>query len=277
MKYLLIGKNGQLGREFYKQFTKNNFDFIALGHQDLDISNLDNCLEVVNYIKPNIIINTSAYNQVDLAEKEFQIAFKTNAFGIHNLVKASEKNNIKLVHYGTDYIFDGKKDNGLYTESDEANPLSQYACSKLMGESFLSEYSNSLLFRVSWVFGDGEQNFIHKFKQWSKNNILKISSDEVSVPTSTKTIVDITLKALENKLVGTYNLTNDGYCSRYEYAKFICNTLSLDNIIYPVSMTSFNLPAQRPAFSAMSNKKLKDTLDIKIESWQDAIESYLKS
>lgn len=274
-KYLVIGKNGQLGKEFVKTFSNSSIDYIALGHSEIDISNLDNVNKVINEVKPEIIINTSAYNQVDLAEKDYDIAFKTNSFGIHNLVKASENNNSFLVHYGTDYIFDGTKNDGLYTESDLPNPLSQYARSKYMGESYLKDYSKHLLFRVSWVFGDGEQNFIYKFKQWSKNKIMKISGDEVSVPTYTKTIVDMTLKALDRDLTGLYHLTNSGYCSRYEYAKFITNTLKLDNIIYPVSMNSFNLPAQRPAFSAMDNSKIQKDLNIEIESWQDSVKKFL--
>lgn len=275
-KYLLIGKNGQLGKEFVKRLSSESLSYTALGHQEIDISNLDNVIEIINNIKPEIVINTSAYNQVDLAEKDYETAFKTNSFGIHNLVKASKLNNSLLIHYGTDYIFDGTKSDGLYTEEDIPNPLSQYARSKLMGESYLKDYDNHLLFRVSWVFGDGEQNFIYKFKQWSKNKILKISSDEVSVPTSTKTIVDITLKAVNNNLRGLYHLTNTGYCSRYEYAKFLSKELNLDNIIYPVSMNDFNLPAKRPPFSAMDNSKIQKALGIKIDSWQKAVEDFLK-
>jgi dTDP-4-dehydrorhamnose reductase len=275
-KFLVIGKNGQLGKEFVKHFSKTSTDYIALGHSEIDISDLDNVIEVINQIKPEIIINTSAYNQVDLAEKDYEIAFKTNSFGIHNLVRASNQNKSLLVHYGTDYIFDGTKNDGLYTELDNPNPLSQYARSKYMGESFLNDYSKHLLFRVSWVFGDGEQNFIYKFKQWSKNKIMKISGDEVSVPTSTKTIVDITLKSINQDLRGLYHLTNTGYCSRYEYAKFITNTLKLNNIIYPVNMNSFNLPAERPTFSAMDNSKIQKILNIDIESWQDAVKDFLK-
>lgn len=277
-KFLLIGKNGQLGKEFNNRFIKDSCNFISLGHSEIDISNLDNVFKVVKDIKPDVIINTSAYNQVDLAEKEYDLAFKTNSFGIHNLVKVAEANNSFLVHYGTDYIFDGTKTDGLYTEDDIPNPLSQYARSKYMGESFLKEYDKSLLFRVSWVFGDGQQNFIYKLKQWTQNNkYLKISSDEVSVPTSTKTIVDITLNAISHNLNGLYHLTNDGYCSRYEYAKFICASLNLDNVIYPVSMESFNLPAKRPAFSAMSNKRIKLDLNTDINSWQDAVINYLNN
>lgn len=277
MKYLLIGKNGQLGKEFIKVFSERNYDFVALGHNQIELADIDQCFEKIKEIKPDIVINTSAYNYVDLAEKNYDIAFKTNAFGIHNLVKACEKNNILIVHYSTDYVFDGLKENGLYTEKDIPNPLSQYGRSKYMGEGFLNEYDNHLLFRVSWVFGQGEQNFIYKFIQWvNNNNILKISGDEVSVPTSTKTIVEVTLKALENNLRGLYHLTNQGYCSRYEYAKFICDCLKLENIIYPVSMNSFNLPAKRPGFSPMSNKKIKADLAIEIDTWQKALTDYLK-
>lgn len=274
-QYLIIGKDGQLGKEFLKKFDATISDYITLSHNQIDISNLNNVIDVIDKHKPKIIINTSAYNQVDLAENNYDIAFKTNAFGIHNLVIASQKYNPLIVHYSTDYVFDGMKSDGLYNESDNTVPLSIYGKSKLMGESYLKEYNNHLLFRVSWVFGQGEQNFIHKFKQWSKNKILKISSDEVSVPTSTETIVDVTIKAIKNDLRGLYHLTNDGYCSRYEYAKFLSESLKIDNVIYPVNIDTFNLSAKRPYFSAMDNSKIKKDLNIDIESWQASVKKFL--
>lgn len=279
MKYLIIGKNGQLGKEFIKELEKYNKEYRALEHKDLDISDLDNVLSIFDSIKPNVVINTSAYNQVDLAEKEYIMAYKTNSFGTHNLLYAAKKYKSFLVHYSSDYVFDGKKDNGLYTETDITNPLSEYGKSKYMGEIFLrDDLDKVLLLRTSWVYGEGKQNFIYKFMQWTKSNeFLKVTSDEVSIPTSAKTIVSVTLKALDKQLSGLFHLTNTGYCSRYELAKFIVNTLKLKNILYPVSIESFNLPAQRPAFSAMENLKISGLLNIKLPNWQEEVVVYLKS
>ncbi len=275
-KYLIIGKNGQLGTEFVRQLTKNNLDFIAFDHHQIDISNTYKVVELIDQIKPNIVINTSAYNQVDLAEKNYNLAYKTNSLGVNNLVFACKKYNSLIIHYSTDYVFDGEKDSGLYDENDLVNPLNEYGKSKYLGETFLDNYPNSLLFRTSWVFGEGLQNFIYKFLQWTKNNnTLKISSNEISIPTSTKTIVDLTLRAINSGLNGKFHLTNSGYCSRYEYAKYILKISNLNNIIEPVDVASFNLPAKRPSFSAMSNQKVSKELNYLIPEWHDVVKDYL--
>lgn len=278
IKYLILGGKGQLGKEFSLRFEKSGEKFISLDSKQLDISDLNSVVKSISEIKPEIIINTAAYNQVDLAEKDYHLAYKVNSLAINNLVFAAKQINSFIVHYGTDYVFDGEKTDGLYTEDDIPNPLSMYGKSKHMGELFLENYQNSLLLRLSWVFGDGNQNFIYKFMNWTKNNnILKISADEVSVPTSTKTIVDITLRALEKGITGKYHLANTGYCSRYEYAKYISEVKNLKNIIYPVSMDSFNLPAKRPRFSAMNNQRISNLLETDIPDWKSVVRDYLSS
>ncbi|MGA2297865.1 MAG: dTDP-4-dehydrorhamnose reductase [FCB group bacterium] len=277
MKYLIIGNKGQLGKEFEKKLILLNNDFLAVDIDELDISNNVQVKKYFNNYKPDIALNCSAYNFVDKAEEEPEAAFKTNIEGVRNLALASKEHNFFLVHYSSDYVFDGTK-NETYVESDSTNPINIYGESKLAGEKYIQEELNDyLLFRLSWVFGEGQQNFIYKFRQWAeKNHTLKISVDEISVPTYTKTIVDVTLQALEKKLTGLYHLTNSGYCSRYEWAKFIAKTLSLNNEIIPVSKDSFNLPAPRPAFSAMSNDKISQVLQISIPGWEEAVGEYLK-
>ena len=278
MKYLIIGKNGQLGKEFIKTLDRRKKDFAALGHLECDISNLNQVLEISKSIKPDIVINCAAYNQVDKAEEDYTTAIKVNSLGVRNLAYASKKINAFLIHYSTDYVFDGKKENGLYTEDDFPNPLNEYGKSKLLGEIFIKEeIEKYLIFRVSWVYGEGKQNFIYKLMQWAKNNeYLKIAYDEISVPTSTRTIVEITLKSLDQELTGLYHLTNSGYASRYEWAKKVFEIKDINKFIKPVSSDIFDLPAKRPKFSAMSNERLKKILGIEINSWDKEIEKIIK-
>lgn len=278
MKYLVIGKNGQLGKEFVTYFSNSNNDFLAVGHQDFDIANFDSIVKVIDDYKPDVVINCSAYNQVDLAEKDFDTAYKTNALGIYNLTLAQEKYRFFIVHYSTDYVFDGEKKSGFYTETDPTNPISQYAKTKLMGENFLLNNNKSLILRVSWVFGEGNQNFPYKVQQWAKNkDVLMVATDEVSTPTCTKTIVEATLKALEKNLYGIFHLSNKGYTTRYDYARFILKNLNLKNSIYPAYANDFNLPAQRPKFSVMSINKIQTALNIEIEDWETVVGKYLKN
>jgi dTDP-4-dehydrorhamnose reductase len=274
MKYLVFGKTGQLGKEFLKTIDK---EAVGVSHLECDISDLSVVLDVVSKEKPDVIINCAAYNLVDQAEKDFSDAYKVNALGVRNLAYASKKYGAFFIHYSTDYVFDGAKEEGLYTEEDNPNPINQYGKSKFTGEKWLKEeLERFLLFRVSWVYGEGKQNFIYKLLQWSeKNPYLKVAYDEISVPTSTRTIVNITLKALKKGLEGLYHLTNTGYASRYEWAKEIFRIKNIQKFIKPVSSDIFNLPARRPKFSPMSNKKISSDLSIDIPLWNEELSKFL--
>lgn len=271
MKTLIIGKNGQLGKEFVRQLTEKKLDIVALGHSELPIENLDAVINKIREIRPGVIINCAAYNQVDLAEKDFIQAWKTNALGPYNLALAADETGARLVHYSTDYVFDGKKSGSAYTESDEPNPVSKYAESKLAGEEFVrGVLPDALILRVSWVYGDGKQNFIHKVQQWlDKNPVVKVATDEVSVPTSTRVIAENTFLALEKGLSGLYHLTNSGYASRYEWAKKIAELKGIRKIIHASSKDDFDLPARRPGFSPMDNSKISAELGVEIPAWDE--------
>jgi len=276
--YLITGRNGQLAREFIKRFTARSIGFVAPDEQHLDIIDTEAVLNAVAAHQPAVIINCAAYNLVDRAEQDQDKAFSVNSIGAKNLAQAAARAGAVLVHFGSDYVFDGGKETGLYTESDPTNPLNVYGRSKLAGEqSVMEEGGRFLIFRLSWVFGEGTQNFIHKLTEWSgSNEYLKIACDEFSVPTYTGTVVDAVLASLEQGLTGRYHLTNSGYCSRYEWAKLILNSLGINKFIRPVNMDSFKLPAQRPRFSAMSSANLARQLNIEIPAWETAVSSFCK-
>ena len=278
MKYLITGKNGQLAREFIKKFEEQSIDFSAPAETTLDITKSDVVDEAIDAYRPDVIINCAAYNLVDQAEQDREKAFAINATGPLCLARAADRHNAILVHFGSDYVFDGTKESGLYIEADSANPLNEYGRSKRAGEISVHEACRkSLIFRLSWVFGEGQQNFIYKLSEWAKNSeYLKIACDEFSVPTCTHTVVDMTLRSLGQGLEGLFHLTNSEFCSRYEWAKFIVQCLGMNKFIRPVSMDSFKLPAARPRFSAMSNSVLSKTLNVSIPSWEEAVAAFLK-
>jgi dTDP-4-dehydrorhamnose reductase len=279
MKYLITGKNGQLAQAFIKRFKERSLDFSAPDEAHLDITDPKAVADVTVAYKPDIIINCAAYNLVDKAEqgKDKDKAFLVNATGPKNLAQAAAKQKAILVHFGSDYVFDGLKENGLYSEGDPVNPLNEYGKSKLSGEQLvLQELDRCLVLRLSWVFGSGKQNFIYKLIEWAKSSeYLKIACDEFSVPTYTDTVVDVTLKALDQGLTGKYHLTNSGFCSRYEWAKVILSAVGVKKFIRPVNMETFNLPAKRPKYSAMSNRKLADRLNVDIPTWEESVKSFL--
>ena len=275
LKFLIFGRNGQLGTEFTEYFQKKGYKFLSLSRKECDVTDFKQVNQVVKNYRPDVVINCTAYNLVDKAEVEYKKAFEVNSFSAKNLAEVCYDSNSFLIHYSTDYVFDGTKV-GLYKEEDKPNPLNTYAKSKLMGEEFVKEsLEKYLIFRVSWVYGKGKQNFLYKLLQWAKNNeVLKIAVDEFSVPTSTKTIVEVTMKALERGLAGLYHLTNTGYASRYEWAKEFLKLEDINKLIYPAYQTDFNLTAKRPKWSAMSNKKISSLLGIHIIDWKEELKIF---
>lgn len=278
MNYLITGGSGQLAASFAKRFRSRSMEFEAPDEFRCDITDRTSIREIIGSFHPRVIINCAAYNLVDKAEQDRDRAFQVNAEGPRLLAEEARRTDAVLVHFGSDYVFDGLKQDGLYREADPVGPLSEYGRSKLAGELAVREVldDRSLVFRLSWVFGEGKQNFIAKLLEWSAaQEYLRIACDEFSAPTWTETVVDVTLHALDQGVSGLYHLTNSGYCSRYEWAKAILRKKGIDKFIRPVSMDSFNLPAKRPKFSAMSNRTITDRLGISIPTWEEAVDRFL--
>jgi len=274
--FLILGANGQLGKQFKKELTARGETVIAPEEKDCDIKNFEKLSRYVEKEAPAVIINCAAYNAVDQAEQQPGTAYLINGKSVEHITILCKQLGIFLVHYSSDYVFDGKKGN-LYYENDVPNPLNVYGRSKLAGEEAVQKYGGSyLLFRTSWVFGSGTQNFIYKMNQWvQKNPVLKLSCDEVSVPTSTLDLASLTLLSLEKGLKGLYHLTSSDYASRYEWGRYVFRSISPQTIIIPVPMATFPSVAQRPLFSAMSNAALEKDLGIKIHNWQGAVDKFL--
>ncbi|MCK4810127.1 MAG: dTDP-4-dehydrorhamnose reductase [Candidatus Omnitrophica bacterium] len=276
-KFLISGASGQLSKEFQKIFHERKIDFAAPSEEEWDITDFTKTRTIINEAKPNVIINCAAYNLVDEAEENSKLAHLVNSQAVENLARICKENKIFLVHYSSDYVFDGQKQD-LYVEEDMTNPLNVYGKSKLEGEQAIKEcLSDFLIFRLSWVIGKGKQNFLYKLRQWAeKSKVLKITSDEVSVPTYTENIVNVTLLSLEKGITGLFHLTNTGYASRHELARYFINRMGTENIIVPVSIDTFKTKAKRPMFSAMSNLKIKKTLDIAIPKWEESTDKFIR-
>jgi len=278
MKYLIIGKHGQLAKEFQRLLASKGEEYLALSHEEADVRDYVKLNRVFEAYKPSVVINCSAYNQVDKAESDYEEAIKVNALGPYNLALLCREYGSFLVHYSTDYVFDGSKSEGLYAEADEPNPVNKYGLSKLLGERFAMQTAHSmLLLRVSWVFGEGTQNFIYKVLSWSKEReALQVSADEVSVPTWARGIAVVSYEAINRGLAGLYHVVSSGYTSRYGWAKQVLKLCHKENLVVPVPADTFNLPARRPKFSAMSNERIYTELGIRIPDWESDLEEYLR-
>lgn len=281
MRYLILGAGGQLGKEFTKSLSERRKSTVyAMARTELDVGNLDAVYRTIRELRPNVVINCSAYNKVDQAEEAgFEEAIRVNAFGPRNLAISAKEVRAFLIHFSTDYVFSGEKASP-YLEEDSPTPINKYGLSKLLGEREISSILDPdeyVIFRVSWVYGRGENNFLHRLSIWAKSgDLLKVSCDEFSVPTSTKTIVEITLRALEAGLSGMYHLVNSGYASRYEWAQEYFRLLGVKKLIYPVYREEFNLPAKRPRWSVMSNERISKALNLEIKHWKEALRDYLR-
>ena len=278
MKYLIAGSNGQLAREFIRVLGAAEREVIAPTEESLDISDLSAIHEAISENKPEVIINCAAYNLVDKAEEDFDAACSVNAIGARNLAIASKKHNVLLVHFSTDYVFDGSKED-FYTEQDAPNPVNNYGKSKLLGERWVAEETDDfLLLRLSWVFGEGRQNFLFNLSKWAeKNRVLKVVCDETSVPTFTEDIAKVTLLAVDHGLKGIFHLTNGGYATRYEVARYFFEKLGVDKLILPVSSDYFPTATKRPPFSAMSNRRISEALSLHIPDWKNGVDRFIEN
>ncbi len=276
-KFLITGSGGQLAKELAKALDTQSMEFKAPQEEDLNITDIQRVTSVIEELKPDVILNCAAFNLVDDAEKNPSIANSVNYHAVENISFICKRMNIFLIHYSTDYVFDGKK-RDFYREEDKTNPVNEYGRSKLRGEEAIRKNMDDfLILRLSWVLGMGKNNFLYKLSGWAKqNHILKISADEISVPTYTEDIANITLSALKQGLTGTFHLTNSGCCSRYELAKYFVKKMKMNNVVTPVPMSQFKTTAKRPLFSAMANSRISKKLSITIPEWENGVDRFIK-
>jgi len=286
MRIVLFGKNGQLGWEFQRILPILG-EVIALGRNEVDVSNLQNVKETLDKLKPNLIINTSAYTEVDRAETDVESAMNINALAPAVMAEAARKQDAVFIQYSTDYVFDGKKDIP-YTENDPTHPLNTYGRSKLMGEENIKQAGEAyLILRTSWVYSLRGNSFVNKVLGWArKNENLKVVSDQISGPTWARMLAGITslmlaqnnanLLEIIRERRSVYHLAGAGYTSRYEWAKEILvndpnRTEQIVRDLEPARSDDFPTTAVRPLFSALDCTRFEDTFGLKLPNWNSTL------
>ncbi len=273
----MLGAQGQLGKAVQQVLLRNGLPFTAPGRLQADVTDTDKLNALLKSFFPDFVINCAAYNDVERAEQENERAFCVNAQAPAQLAEMCRRQRAMLFHFSTDYVFDGTKGD-YYTEADCPNPLGVYGASKYQGECDVLAAGGDFaaVFRLSWLFGEGRQNFLYKLEDWAtRQKTLRISEDEVSIPTYTGDVADAILAAAAKRVGGLYHLASTGCCSRYEWAKYYLAARRLQVEIVPVPMSSFPVMARRPLFSPLSNRKLSGVLGCGLPSWQAAIDRYL--
>ncbi|HSJ89977.1 MAG TPA: dTDP-4-dehydrorhamnose reductase [Anaerolineales bacterium] len=282
MKILLFGAMGQLGTELQRTLSQHG-ELFPFDIHNLNLENTAAVRETIHGVSPEVIVNASAYTLVDQAESEAEKAFMVNGNIPGLFADEAAKLNAFLVHYSTDYVFDGSK-GALYLEGDQTNPLGVYGKSKLAGEEAVRAGKASyLILRTSWVYSRNRNSFVTKVLEWArKQETLRIVSDQVSNPTWARTLADVTAQLLGKGLdslvehCGLYHVAGDGYASRLEWARKI---LELDpnkqehkvKELLPALTSDFPTPAQRPLFSALDCSLFQSTFDIALPKWEDAL------
>ena len=276
MKVLITGAGGQLGREMAKICHEQGMDVFAADSKMLDITDFSAVKQVFAEFSPGWVINCAAYNAVDQAETEWKRAYLVNGYGPKHLALAAAEQGAVLVHYSSDYVFDGKN-TSPYTVADIPRPLSRYGTSKLLGEQMVRYHCpRHYVIRTAWVFGKGKENFVEKVRAWGRaNDEIRVVDDQVSTPTFTTDLAGATLDLLETGLYGLHHLTNSGSCSRYAWAKKVLETEGWEGTLLPAKTSDFPAPAERPLYSVLDNFGTAEAIGRRMPPWEDAVERYL--
>ena len=282
-KILQIGTKGQLGWELLRTCAPLG-EVVALDYPGVDLSNSTGLRELVRNVKPDIIINAAAYTNVDKAESEPELARAINATGPGVLAEEAKKIHAVLVHYSTDYVFDGTK-GSPYVETDQPNPLNVYGQTKLEGEQAIADSGCvNLVLRTSWVYSMRQGGFVTKVLQWAREQeVMRVVDDQISSPTSARMLAEITSLILAqgrndvygylSEKGGLYHCAGGGSCSRYEWAEKI---LELDpqkeeqvvRQLERASSNEFSVPADRPMISVLNNAKLEKMFGLRLPPWE---------
>lgn len=293
MKILLLGKNGQVGWELQRALAPLG-TVITVDRTQADMATPESIRVLVASIAPDCIVNAAAYTAVDKAEEEIALATTINADSVKVLAEEALRLNAWLIHYSTDYVFDGDKE-GPYIESDIVNPLSVYGHTKLQGEQYIQASGcKHLIFRTSWVFSAYGNNFIKSMLRLAKEReTLNIVADQFGAPTSAELIADITALCI-NQIVtkgeafskdknGIYHLVSSGEATWHSFAQYIigqaiglgAHLKTVPNAVLPISTSEYPVPATRPKNSRLSTDKLQHAFSLHLPQWETYVDRML--
>ena len=286
-RILVSGRNGQVGHELRRTLSTLG-EVIALGRDELDLSNPDQIRTQIQTIKPDFIVNAAAYTAVDAAESNADTAMQINGTAPGIIAEEAKKIGAAAIHYSTDYVFDGSKTTP-YVETDSPNPIGVYGKTKLAGEQAIQAVDlPHLILRTSWVYGRYGKNFYNTILRLAyEREELGIVADQIGCPTWSRTIAETTAQLIAQQLGGTgphfnecsgiYNLVSKGETSWHGFAKLF---LELDpnksqqklKTLNAIGTDDYPTPAKRPAYSVMSTEKLERTFKLCMPQWQQSVE-----
>ena len=283
MKHLVLGASGQLGHDLLEAFRERYpaEEVVPATHQQIEISDENAVRKLLGDVRPDVVINTAAYSQVDACEDDPNLAFSLNAVAPLYLARASESIGATLVQFSSDYVFDGAK-RVPYTEQDAAKPISLYGMSRLAGENIVQLYSSkALVIRTCGLYGVAGRhskggNFVETMLRLAgSGKPLSVVNDQVVTPTSTRELAQRLIPLILEKRYGLFHMTNAGSCTWFEFAQEIFRISGLDPKLSPVTSAEFGARARRPAFSVLENAALRNAGHQEFGPWQQALAQYI--
>ncbi len=276
MKILIIGSNGMLGHDLVDVLDENH-DLILTTSKILDITDKQKTIDFIVDNKPDIVINSAAYTDVDGCEENQDLAFSVNGEGVRNLALGCSEVDCPLVHVSTDYVFNGENTRP-WVEDDEIGPISVYGKSKLKGEEAILEILDKFfIIRTAWLYGYNGKNFPKTMLELAENHSeITVVYDEVGSPTYTPDLAEAISKLIETDYYGIYHITNSESCSWCEFAKYIFEVAGKDVKVIPVTASEFARAAPRPSYSVLENKKWIDNGFEPLRSYKEAIKDYIE-
>lgn len=275
MKVLVTGSDGLVGTNILP-FLEERFDVIPAFEKDWDISDMQAGIEVVARERPDVLLNLAAVTNVDGCEDNPELAFKVNGEAPATLAMLCTRFGARLVHFSTDYVFDGMKESP-YAEEDGTCPLSVYGKSKLLGEKNVVELNRSaIVIRTEWIYGRGGENFVTKvLRSARETGRAEVVDDQWGTPTYAKDLGPAVAALIEGNKAGVYHVTNSGACTWYGFARQIFSLLHMDIICTPISSNQLSRKAKRPANSVLNCNKLQIHTNLHMRRWEAALQEYL--
>ncbi len=276
MRILVLGHKGMLGSDIVHRLSLDH-DVIGKDIDEFDMTVPRECIRVVDETQPEVVINAAAYTDVDGCEKNRETCFSVNAEGVKYVALACQKKQIKIVHFSTDYVFNGKKGTP-YGEDDDCNPINVYGESKLAGERYLQELSdNWIIIRTAWLYGKNGKNFVNTIVSKAKEEAtLRVVHDQMGSPTYTVDLATAVHTLINGNHRGLFHVTNRGRCSWYEFALKILEYANITDVrVDPITTDDFPRAASRPRYSVLSCTKFSERINRTMRFWQFALKDYI--
>lgn len=276
MRVLVTGISGQLGHDVIIALNERGHKAIGVDRSEMDLTINSQIREFIQRHNPDAIIHCAAYTAVDNAEDNEELCRQINATSVKEIAQLAKVLDIPMIYISTDYVFDGTKD-GEYSEDNIPNPINVYGKTKLEGELYVQDILEKYyIVRISWVFGENGNNFIDTMIRLSKDRKeLNVIDDQIGSPTYTKDLAPLLVDMIESDKYGIYHVTNEGFCSWYEFAKEIFRIANIDINVNPIQASQYPTKATRPMNSKMNKEKLVNNRFRKLRNWKEAVKEYI--